>query len=906
MLSRQVLAAWAKSDRESDGWLSLVRHCEDAAEVAGYLWDEWLPRSTRRFLAGGSTDDVARILGRFLAGTHDVGKLSPAFAIQVDMLCGPMRDAGLRFPFPIDHRSDAPHSLVGFIALQGYLQSVGFNRRTARSYAVVGGSHHGVPPTTSQAVAGAERREKHFGDAQWAAARDELIAHVIEHVDAQSLLERWASTPLTRPQQVLWTGFVIMADWIASNGHLFSLSERTESVVAAADAWRELDLPAPWFADPPDDLGDLMTDRFELPPGAVPNAMQGAVVDAARAMTEPGMLIIESTMGSGKTEAAFAAAEYLAAKFGLGGVFVALPTMATSDAMFTRVHTWLSNQGSEVVTSVMLAHSKSHLNDEFRGLDRTSRLVDIGTDSDGTPTGCTAEVIAHQWFFGRKRSMLADVVVGTIDQLLFAGLQAKHVMLRHLALANKVMVIDEVHAADEYMRHYLIRSLEWLAAYRIPVIMMSATLPGDQRVALARAYESGLGGASAGGDDIGGDLGYPVVTSVGVTRSISTVPQETLTSVTIERRDDEDATLVALLRDAMAGGGCVAVIRNTVRRAQRTAGVLRAEFGDDVVLLHSRFVAKHRSDLEKELVGQLGREGRRPKMRIVVATQVIEQSLDLDFDLLISDIAPVDLLLQRVGRLHRHRRERPAALQKPRLVLTGVLDWHAEPPTLDTGATRVYGASRLYRCAAVLDGRETITLPADVPKLVQAAYAEQVAAADAWTATMVAADRQQAARAADQRDRAETWRLSAPSGRDLIDWFTKNTLDADDPRGYARVRDSDECIEVLLTRSVGGVVYLLPQCGGDLIDTHFEPPSRLARKALNSSIRLPIELSRPDKIDRTITELELRMYEGWQSSKWLAGELVVELDESNSAEVLDYRVTYDENDGLLVDRIETQ
>lgn len=904
MLSRQVLSAWAKSRRETDEWLSLWRHSEDSAEVAGYLWDYWLADSTHAYLSAGMGEVDARVLGRFLAATHDVGKLSPAFAVQVDSLAAQMRDAGLRFPAGCSKRPGVPHSVIGYHAILSFLrEECAFERVAAKSYAMISGGHHGVPPSIR--AAGPRFVEStYFGDGEWEAARAELISHLVDHLEAGPMLGELRNRPLSTRQQVLWTAFVIMCDWIASSD-LFPLAERAESRDAAADAWERLALPEPWCAQPIDNLDQLMASRFDLPPNAKPNAMQGAVVDAARSMNEPGMLIVEATMGSGKTEAALAAAEHLAGRFGCAGVFVALPTMATSNAMFDRVHQWLRHQDADLVTSISLAHGKSYLNEDFTRL--RPHLTDIGSDEGRTDhRSCGVEVIAHQWFFGRKRSMLANFVVGTIDQLLYAGLKAKHVALRHLALANKVVILDEVHAADDYMRHYLIRVLEWLAAYRVPVILLSATLPPSQRLELAQAYERGRGWTTDNAA-LSTNTGYPIVTSIAKRRQVRRVEPGESMDVSIERIDDDDVVLLDFISTNLSDGGCLAVIRNTVGRAQSTARLLREYFGDDVVLVHSRFVSRHRASLEKRLVSELGRNGERPKRLIVVATQVIEQSLDLDFDLMITDIAPMDLILQRLGRLHRHQRGDRGALHQPRLVLTAVGDWSAGPPELEQGSISVYGRSRLLRASAVLRDKSRISVPQDIPILVQSAYAEQIALDDGWRDEMTDADRLQDHKAEEQKRRAELWRIWGPShGDSLLDWLDTNVGDVDDPQGYAKVRDSDESVEVLVTQRVGDAVYLLPQCGDDLVVTEFEPESRVARKVLGSAVRLPRALCLPGGVvDATIGELEQRMYPGWQDSRWLAGELVLELDADGVTEVQGYRVRYDANDGLVHERIES-
>lgn len=917
-MSTALWSAWAKAD--TGGWLSVAGHAADTCAVAGWLFDEWWPASVREILGAGRTTAEARALVRWLAAAHDVGKLSPAFACQHAVLADQMRAAGL--PISVVRsdrmRSRFPHSVVGFHVVESHLLACGWSADAARSVAVVVGGHHGAPPDSVPA----RPPRRMFGGSQWDAARAEFMEYAGRISGADEFLDRWAPRPLSPQQQSVLTGVVVVADWIASNTEYFPLNSADRSAAAntprehgddplpldspsdgapvrdMAAAMGALGLPGPWRPAPVTDL-DRAFARFGVPGGTV-NSVQAAAARMAEQLGTAGLVIVESVMGSGKTEGALLAAERFAAAGGFGGVAVLLPTMASSNAMFDRVLRWLDTH-PDTAGSVTLAHGKGYLQDRWRGLVDAGSVTGVGCD-------CTAgdsAVIAHQWLSGAKKSLLANFVVGTIDQLLFTALKSRYLVLRHVAFAGKVVVIDEVHAADEYMGEYLCRALEWLGAYRVPVVLLSATLPPAQRAKYAQAYARGLGVKLKDPDGLRARQ-YPVVFGVGTDgRVLVDRPSPSGPSVPmkVERIDDDDQSLIDLLTAALAGGGVAAVVRNTVSRAQATARALREVFGDaDVRLLHSGFIAEHRAQHEDRLVAELGRDGTRPQRLIVVGTQVIEQSLDIDVDIMVSDIAPVDLLLQRAGRMHRHTRSRPTGLEAPRLVLAGVEDWSAPIPAPVPGSLRVYEHYDLLRAIAVLAGRDSIRLPDDVPVLVSAAYAEDFAAPPGWGAAVDEARHGAQLRAAQRRARAAEFRIWGPHARpDLIGWLAYSGSDADDPRGYARVRDSLDSIEVILTRRVDDRTVTPIGAGGLVLACDAIPTDDVARAVLASAVRLPRVLSVSGAVIEDITG-RMGRYSGWQSSKWLKGELVLELDEHEVAQVGGFTVTYNKRDGLVVSR----
>lgn len=919
------LSSWAKSVKnergELTGWLPLWQHLLDSSHVAGLLVDRWISHQVVDTIAGnlpGGRAD-ARFLACWLASVHDIGKLSPAFAVQVDFLANRMRDAGLPASalLQVDpQRSRTTHSLVGFTVVRNWLaRETGLDRNgVAAELASVVASHHGIAPEQSQVAA--LRQVPHLtGTGAWAEARTQLLEFVTDRVGGRERLASLSDVRLGRPAMVLLTGIVIMADWIASNTDLFPLwpmetSEQPppippDDLLAARGerAWAELGLPPRWL--PPavgSDLDTEFTARFRHVRKVRP--AQAAVVETARAQAGAGIVVVEAPMGSGKTEAALVAAEVLAASSGADGVFVALPTQATTNAMFSRVLDWLhALPGDSQRMAVHLAHGKAALNDEYTGLLWHGEFACVGSDEDDT-------VAVHQWMRGSKKGPLAPFVVGTIDQILVAGLKSRHVMLRHLALAGKVVVIDEVHAYDVYMSVYLRRVLQWLGAYRVPVVLLSATLPAPRRRELLAAYRLGHAGDHAA---TAGDEGYPMI-SCDEGPAVVVRPSGESTTVTLDRLPDDLDALVAYLRERLADGGSAAVIRNTVARVQETADRLVVEFGEEAVTVnHSRFLGCDRAELDEGLVRRFGRDGmRRPHRHVVVASQVLEQSLDVDFDLMVTDLAPIDLVLQRLGRLHRHARTRTGSVAAARCALTGVEDWTSTPVRAVAASRRVYAEYPLLRAAALLHDRPSIVLPTDISPLVQQAYGPGRLGPAAWQDAMDSAAAQAQQDAARRAGNAEVFLLgSAADPGSLVGWLQAGVGDADGPRGTTQVRDGTESIEVLVVQRDDDGGLLTPDWittgASRQIPLDDQVPYWLAKIIAGCSLRLPMALSQPGVADAVIAHLETNHFTSFDRTPLLAGQLVLVLDRDRRATIragkAEFTVTYDPKRGLRHDRL---
>lgn len=963
-LSPQARSLWAKTGGGEEGnlWSPLYVHMADSALVARKLWDEWVSDSIKRQISDcvDGDDAAAAVLVSWLAGIHDIGKATPGFQYKVPERAEYVQEMGLCLPSAHMVSHPPSHANMGEIILERKLDGRGWGYPWSLGSIV--GSHHGVPPSDDGVLRDIESRSGNFpienmGDEGWISVQDELFAWMFDAVGVAKFEERYQVLVMSQPVQVLISALVIMSDWIASNSDFFPLTFRVESWeefrLRADAAWVSFALPSSWHAEKSELEGeDFFHRRFAgLPENARLRPAQLEALRAALGMDDPGLLIIEAPMGNGKTEASLLCAEVMAAKSGAGGVAYLLPTMATSNAMFSRVEEWLKtvpDSKGELMRSMQLLHSKAALNPGY------SKLRSWGSTWMGDEAKAYVEegVIAHQWFAGKKRGLLSSFVVGTVDQLLMAALKVKHVQLRHLGLAGKVVVVDEVHAYDAYMNTYLDRILTWLGAYGVPTILLSATLPANRRDELIHAYR-GKDRKSVRNNSRRKDIprapceesgrpAYPLITATTYTGALDQGMYRICedlsagTNVIVREMEDDDRTLVAQLNDLLSDGGCACVLRDTVSRAQSTYQQLKKAFGASCVkLVHSRFIAVDRMRNDAELLRLLGPDSdNRPDKLIVVGTQVIEQSLDIDFDVMITDIAPIDLLLQRMGRLHRHQRgkeqsHRPEKLRQARCYVVGVEDWSQVPPKVAKGIDNVYPKALLWRSLLALRTKSDranavmINLPHDIAMLVELVYSLgnnrgwslSANIEQEWADALQSAEKELLERRESAQGRARAWLLDKPKkrkGSSLIGWLRDSYSALDDARGRAAVRETDESIEVVAVQEFEGEFKLLPWAVDaqgsrpteDSLGDGFSLPSdEAARLAANCTVSLPPRLSSAWSYQGVIDALEAHVrIPGWQESRWLQGQLVMVFDSKCNAVVeagsYIYHLHYSQEAGL--------
>ena len=397
-------------------------HMADSSAVAFRLWDEWLPRSTKRVLSSFIEEGTARSFFSFIAAVHDVGKATPAFQSQpcwvpcdgsVSSLMWLPEGAGLPFPAGSCDSRGPNHAFSGQVILEQYLNDkmVGDTsaevssaqladaRKGARSIASIVGCHHGRSQSSADILNAREIRPSSLGisSEQWHCVQEALIEYSLKLAGLpESDLIQIAQLRVPPQAASILSGALIVCDWMASNTEAFPLATLPSHEYAYADGqdtfddgainlnsfflgatsaldfdylakraergWTLIGVIPSWSGDPlgSGDIANLYVDRFEFSKPFSPRPVQKAAVEVASTLEEPGLMIIEAPMGEGKTEAALAVAEIVARKVGLGGVCVALPTMATTDAMFARVHRWLEHLPHDGINpqSICLAHGR--------------------------------------------------------------------------------------------------------------------------------------------------------------------------------------------------------------------------------------------------------------------------------------------------------------------------------------------------------------------------------------------------------------------------------------------------------------------------------------------------------------------------------------------------------------------
>jgi CRISPR-associated endonuclease/helicase Cas3 len=741
---------WGKTDRKDPTKFHLLPyHCLDVAAVGVHLF-ECLDLFRKRLASIlNLTEASLNLLLRFFLALHDIGKFGDAFqGIHADLM-------RLLQETEAEHCYSQRHDNTGYLAWEALWdrfvqeESFGFKGHGMgawkyqpyfQQWAKCITGHHGKPPAVHDGRSRFNATD-HFSktdlEAAFQFARDlwqffqsQCANTQVEPVDEETIAKAswWIA------------GFTILCDWLGSDEELFPLVKTPMSLAAY---WEAHALPKaekalqksgliPPAINTPLTLKALTHETFQ------PTPLQDLCA-SHKLFETPQLWILEDITGSGKTEAAMLLTNRLMAAGLADGFFIGLPTMATADMMYARMATCYRQLfEADQHPSLILAHGSRHLSKDFR---QSLMAVKAGQEAYGRD-GPTGNAECSFWLAdNRKKALLADAGVGTIDQTLLAILPTRHQSLRLMGLASKLLVVDEVHAYDEYMNELLKTLLTFHAGFGGSAVLLSATLPKNTRESLVNAFRDGLEGGRA---ILPAENEYPLVTiaSTGETERIPIAASpRSIRSVPVKLVSDPRRP-VDILKRIHWTGQCACWIRNTVSDAREAyLQLVEAEEIDPekVILFHARYTLADRLSIEKRVTQCFGKRSTAEQRtgKILIATQVVEQSLDLDFDLLITDLAPMDLIIQRVGRLHRHKRDilgnplnTPDAVeQRPAPVLHILSPEPCEDPQEDWYAAvfpktaAVYPhVGRLWLTAHLLQEEGCIEMPHRLRHLVEGVY----------------------------------------------------------------------------------------------------------------------------------------------------------------------------------------
>jgi len=704
---------WAKTTKDGKPGISVRDHCLNVGCVAEALL-ALLPQQLQKLIPTGAAT---------LAALHDLGKVSPGFQQKCDEC---------QLSFTRDAGYESRHQRISQI----FLESVDNGR--LRRWAEAVGAHHGR-------VQGYDAPGD-LGGKAWEQARQDLLAALLEagfdplpEHDAEGDAPEW-----------LLAGLITLADWLGSDENNFSPENRGTLDKAtqrpkADEIVKRLELAG---ARPGADKSfeQVFSERLR---GKSPRPLQQEIIAAPQPV--PGVYIIEDVMGSGKTEAALWLAYRLMATEQARGLYFGLPTRVTSDRIHRRVREYLAAVYPQGVEP-SLVHGQVWMKEmpSVRPAWKESR------DASGDETPREQADAARKWFASARRGLLAPFAVGTVDQALLGVIAAKWFFLRQFALAGKVVVLDEVHSYDLYTGTLIQHLVQRLRELQATPVILSATLTAKQRASL-------LGEAVAANAT---DVPYPAITiktseSPSVLLSVEAHKSaKTIQIVPTVVPDFDHVTIVASQAPKLAAEGRNVVwIRNTVRHAQEAYRMVNSERQGDafeVGLLHSRFPAFQRASCPKSTMEELKkhhlheerwlwmlgkpespRADARPKGCVLVATQVVEQSVDLDADVLITDLAPTDMLLQRLGRLHRHDRgdrgEPAAYLVVPQAIADNYSALSANEIKKSLGSVgRIYAPYVLLRTWKEWQPLRDISLPTGIRRLLEDTYSDRNDDPPAW------------------------------------------------------------------------------------------------------------------------------------------------------------------------------
>lgn len=783
---------WGKKDGTGDYHL-LPYHCLDAAAVGTVLV------KNDPFLISIFEEDVIfkenpRLLS-FLLAVHDLGKFSKPFQEKIKdninneaghteetfwMLRSELKDEGVIGKYILDNsHGSEPKKIKTFRkSLVILIESVS--------------GHHGRPVNKDgiklDSVLG------NFGKENKEDARG-FILDMLSLFLPEINLNEISSTKTDKMISWILAGLCVVSDWISSNNNYFKWKK---TLIPLEEYWSDAVLRAeeviPKTGLIPPTVSDIKCTKEMF--GFEPRPLQ-KVIDDFDVSKGANLFIIEETTGEGKTEASLVLAQKLMKAGCADGFYFALPTMATANAIYDRIagdsklyeKFYSENQN----VSVVLAHGQRILSERYQ-------------DFIGNYGKCYSD----RWIYdSNKKALLSSIGVGTIDQVLMGVLPWKHQCLRLFGIARNILIIDEVHAYDTYMNSLLKELLVFLKSCGCSVIMLSATIPKNLKNKFLSVYTD---------SKISEDTSpYPLITHVNAEGILKEIPVKPSPEkfVSVRLVFDKNSAVDEII-DKAKKGGCACWVCNTVSDTISIYHLLKSKTDLSIHLFHARFAMGDRLNRENDILKRFGKMSNSDERRgqILIATQVVEQSLDLDFDFMISDLAPIDLIIQRAGRLWRHSRVRPSGFNLPEFVIyspnpnkVADEDWYS---SVFRGGGFVYPEhGKLWRTADILSKKSGFSMPKDARLLIDSVYSEDYEDIPD-VLRMHESDAQLKNKVSDANADSKSLKLSKGYGGDYVIWSSEEPA-------LTREGDNNVTVEMLKEENGKNVLWFNDKKFGNLL-----------------------------------------------------------------------------------------
>ncbi|MCB1190383.1 MAG: CRISPR-associated helicase Cas3' [Leptospiraceae bacterium] len=790
---------WGKAGKDGNYHL-LPYHCLDVAAVAEILFQE-NPKMLNKFVELTKFEDgLFRYLFLFFLAIHDLGKFADSFQGQVSELYSKLNPGFSPKVYNIRHDS------LGYILwnkkflinkrgrIEGkILDSNIFGLGTTDSnfkrnfnniasiFISIATGHHGRPPSNTGYTTSVDITS-HFTERNIQDSFD-FLSNVYQFFLKEPILEKLNQLNLedlisSFKTVSFWiAGFTVLCDWIGSNGDIFKFVSEEKPI---EEYWNDFAIPSAREAIKRSGILPSKVSKYTNPQDLfsyleTPTPLQ-SLCDSLQIKNGPQLFILEDVTGAGKTEASLILAKRLLSNCEYDGLYIGLPTMATANGMYERVASFYRKiYEPDSKPSLILAHSAKDLSDQFR---QTIISENIPEDVPYAEDEESASALCSAWLAdSSKKSTLASVSVGTIDQALVSVLLSKFQSLRLFGLFNKVLILDEIHAYDEYMNELIETLLKVHSQIGGSIILLSATIPQNLKNRFIGSF------LNRSINEVGiPKKHYPLMTMCG-NQEILEIELATREEVRRSVKVDFIHNLkevYALIQRVVTEGKCICWIRNTVSDSMVAYENIKKLYGENnAILFHARFAMGDRLDIESEVLRMFGKNSTNTdrKGKIVIATQVVEQSLDLDFDVMVTDLAPIDLIIQRAGRLHRHTRDFSGNritekdqrntpflyIHSPELTEDPSENWYS---SFSKGGAMVYpDHGKLFLTADILNKRGEIKMPEDARNLIEYVYGESQLIPE----KLVEKSRKNTEKEKQKRAQAENNTITIESGYTSID-----------------------------------------------------------------------------------------------------------------------------------------